>query len=68
MPVGTNITWKRGSNIVFLIILRLLGRISNVEENGNFEEENQDLNVGGEEYKVVGNFIHPCLEVLSNIV
>ena len=35
---------------------------NNGDEDGNFEEENKDLKYGGgEEYQVVGNFIHPCL-------
>ena len=37
---------ERGSNIIFPLILRLLGRSG--EEDGNF----------GEEYQVVRNFIH----------
>ena len=41
---------ERGSNIMFPIILRLLGRISSGEGDGNFGEEN----------KVLGKFIHPC--------
>ena len=36
---------ERGSNIIFPIIFRLLGRISSGEENGNFGEENQDLKI-----------------------
>ena len=43
MAVVKNITWKRGSNIISPIILRLSGKISNGEGNGNFGEENQDL-------------------------
>ena len=39
---------ERGSNIIFPIIMRLLGRISSGEEDRNF----------GEEYEVAGNFIH----------
>ena len=59
IAVGTNIEkWDKGSNIIFPIILRLLGRISSGEEDGHFWEENQDLNNGcGEEYQVLGNFI-----------
>ena len=33
---------ERGSNIIFPIILKLLGRISSEKVNGNFGEENQD--------------------------
>ena len=45
---------ESGCNII--IILLLLGRI--------LSGENPDLkNEGGEEYKVVGNFIHTCLKV-----
>ena len=32
---------ERGSNIIFPIILRLMGRISSWEGNGNFGEEGQ---------------------------
>ena len=66
LAVGKNITWKKGereSNIILPIILRLLGRLSSgTKRKGdeNFGEENQGLkNGGGEEYQVVGNFIHP---------
>ena len=41
---------EKGSNIIFPIILRLLGRISSGEEgmgDGNFWEENQDLKKWG---------------------
>ena len=49
MAVGKNITWKkervRGSNIIFPIILRLLGK--NIKrgkgEGRKVQEENQDL-------------------------
>ena len=34
---------KTGSNIIFPVILRLLGRISSVEGDWNFGEENKDL-------------------------
>ena len=41
-------------------MLRLLGRLSGGEGDGNFGEEKQDFKNGGwEEYQVVGNFIHP---------
>ena len=66
MALEKNITWKkkeRGSNIIFLIILRLLGRISSGEEEGNFGKENQDFkNEVREEYQLIGNFIHPLLQ------
>ena len=43
---------KRGCNIFFPVIFRILGRISRIEE------ENQDFNNGGgEEYQVVENYI-----------
>ena len=32
----------RGTNIIFIIILRLLGRISSEEKDGNFGEKCQD--------------------------
>ena len=55
---------EKRENIVFSIILSLLGRISSGEEGKRTEilgkkikiQENGD----GEEYQVVGNFIHPC--------
>ena len=66
MNVGKNITCgkkERGSNIIFPIILILLKKIKWGEwlGDGNFKKENQDLNfkTNGEDYRVVGNFIHP---------
>ena len=35
-----------GSDIIFLIIFRLLGIISTGEGDGNFGEENQDKKIG----------------------
>ena len=55
MAVGKNITWKKRSNIIFSISLRLLGKISSREEDENFGEDFK--NGGGEEYQVAGNFI-----------
>ena len=44
MAEGKIITWiKRGSKIIFPIILRLFERILGGERCGNFGEENQDL-------------------------
>ena len=60
-----------GSNIIFPMILRLLGRLSSGEEGKgteNFVEKNIYKNRGREEYQVVGNFIHPCLQVLYNYI
>ena len=37
---------QRGSNVIFPVILRLLGRISIGEEDGNFREENQGKKMG----------------------
>ena len=58
--------WKRREREAipsFHIILRLLGRISSGEVDENFEEENKDFKNGsGEQYKLVGNFIHTRLE------
>ena len=56
---------ERRSNIIFPKILRLLplGRISRGEggQDGHFWEENKAFKKwGGEEYQVLGNFIHPC--------
>ena len=53
---------ERGSNIIFPIILRLIGRISSWEGNGNFGEEGQVVKKTGgwEEYRVVWNSIQPC--------
>ena len=56
--VGMNITWKKGErkNIIFPVILRLLGRILS-GENGKgpdiFVDENKDLKkkCGWEEYQ-----------------
>ena len=58
----------KGSNIIFLIILRLLGRISSGEEDGNFGKENQDFkNEVREEYQLIGNFIHPLYRLLHSM-
>ena len=35
IAVGKNITWERGSNTIYIILLRLLGRISRGEVDGN---------------------------------
>ena len=67
MVVGKNIKWEKrekGSNIIFAIILMLLGRISSGEERKGTEilgKKNQDLkkNGDGEEYQAVWNFIDP---------
>ena len=37
MAVEKNISWKKGSNIIFPLILRLLGRISSGEEGKRME-------------------------------
>ena len=65
MAVGTNITGVgkgKGSNIIFPIILRLLGRISIGKEGKGTETLVKKIKIyfkgGGEEYQV-GNFIHP---------
>ena len=54
---------KSGSNIIFPIILRLLGRISSKGKLNGKEIWGKIIklkNIGdGEKYKVVGNFIHP---------
>ena len=56
----------RDSNVLLPLILRLLlllGRKLSGETGKKackFEKENQDLqNGGGEEYQVLGNYIHP---------
>ena len=59
-----NITWqmKRGSNIIFPLLLWLLGRIE-------VEKKKQDIKNGiGEEYQVVWNFIHPCNQAVIETV
>ena len=49
-----------GRKIIFPILLRLLGRILSGEEDGNLGKKIKiKKNAGGEEYKVVRNFIHP---------
>ena len=62
---GEKYNWgKKGSYIIFLIILRMLGRISRGKEDGNIEGKKIILkNGGGEEIQVIGNFIHPCTPV-----
>jgi len=58
---------ERGSNIIFPIILRLLGRISSGEDGKKTgilgKKINIIINGVGEEYQVVGNFIHPFVNV-----
>ena len=50
---------ERGSNIIFPIILRLLGRISS---EGEWKKIKIFKNGGGrEEYQVLEYFIHPCV-------
>ena len=53
---------ERGSNIIFAIILKLLGRISTGEEGKEIEILGKYIKVfkngDKEEYQVVGNFIH----------
>ena len=64
MAAGKNITWEKGNNIIFPIILRLLGRILSEENGKGTEISGKKIkmfkNGVGEEYHVVGNFIHPC--------
>ena len=48
---------ERGSNIIFPITFRLLGRISSEEEGGNFGGENQDL--VGKIFDMCGTLRHP---------
>ena len=51
---------ERGSNIIFPIILRLLGRISGGGKGKGTEKKIKiRKNLSGEEYQVVVNFIHP---------
>ena len=60
--VGCKNIMDRGRNdIIFPIISRLLRRTSSGDDAGNFGQEIQDLkkNKVEEEYKDVGNFIHP---------
>ena len=65
MTVGKNITWekiKRGSNIIFLMILKADGnnfKLGKVEGDGIFGNQDLRKNRDGEEYQFVGNFIHP---------
>ena len=63
MTLGKNITWKKGKGKQYNLpmILRLLGRISSGERDGNFGEECQDFKTWGwEEYQFAGNSIQPC--------
>ena len=50
-------------NIIFHIILKLLGRISSREKGKGIESLGKKIKIlkngDGEEYEVVGNFIHP---------
>ena len=55
---------ESGSNIIFPIILRLLGRISSGEEGMGTDMLGKKIKIlkNGcwEEYQVAWNFIHPC--------
>ena len=60
---------ESGSNIIFPILLNLLGRVgSGAEEKGTkiFGKKIKILNSrDGEEYQVAGNFIHPCSSIFK---
>ena len=76
MAMEKNIKWEkseRGSNIISPIISWLLGRRSNGKVKRGQELWRRKTicykNGDGEEYKVVGNFIHPCsaqIKILSD--
>ena len=64
---------ERRSNIIFPLILRLLGRLSSVERGGRGRTflgrlSRFKINGGGEEYQVVGNFIHPGTKVMGKVL
>ena len=67
---GENYVEKRvrGSNIICSIILRLQGRLSSGEEEIWGKKIKILKNRVGKEYKIVGNFIHPCNCLLIWIV
>ena len=56
---------ERGSNIIFPIIMRQLGRISSGEKGKEMEISGMKIKIkkngGGEKYQVVENFIHPWI-------
>ena len=58
MAFGKNITWKKGSNIIFPVFL---GCWKEGKRTEIFREQIKMLKNGdGEEYQVGGNLIHPC--------
>ena len=66
--MGKNISWKKIKGEAILSSLLYLGCLEEYhvgkkgEGDGNIEEDNQLINFGfGEEYRVVGNLIQPCL-------
>ena len=69
MAVEKNLTWKKvsGRNFIFPLIFRLLGRISSGKEGKTTEIMGKKIKIkkqiGGEECKVVGNFINPCIKL-----
>ena len=66
MAVGKNITWKKGKGKQYHlpIILRLLGRISNGEEDGNIGELFKNMGMG-KNIKLKGILYTP--EFFSNL-
>ena len=68
MAVGKNIARKKGKGEAILSSLKYSGcleenQAGKIGRGRNFLGRNQDLNKlgDGEEYRVIGNFIHPCL-------
>ena len=60
---------EQESNFISPVTLRLLGRISSREDGKRTEILEKKIKIlkdcGGEEYQVVGNFLHPCDQVLG---
>ena len=63
MAVGKNVMWGKGKQYHLFYNVKAVGKNIKWEKeegDGNFGEENQYFKKwGGEEFKVVGNFIHP---------
>ena len=54
----------KGKQYHLFYYIKAVGRISSGENGKGTGEENKDFknNGGGEEYKILGNFIHPCIK------
>ena len=61
MGVGKNIAWKKGQGKQYCLSY-IIGVVGKYIEWAKGKGMQILKNMGGEEYQVVGNFIHPCLQ------